>query len=253
MKVKTEHNLSAADRLAKACEPVFEYIGESNRLARRGSPRSAAQIRQDLLALFEQIARANATDYEIASFLTTPEPASDGNIKGGEATLAMMCFSDLILRLREPTWRPLAADCGFPNGDRVFVEQLESALRSNDEQRRPVLAVYYTCVGLGFGGAKTYDLNWMRDAAARLGQKLGANYFGGGIVDQPVWDQPYKPTYLGDHRPPTGRKLLTMLSVFAGLVLLLIGFSIAAYHSAEGKIRKSLDTIMHAAGADAEQ
>jgi hypothetical protein len=201
------------------------------------------------MRLFESIGRAYATDYDIASLLTMPEPAPEGGVKSGEATLAMMCICDAMLRLREPTWRPLAGGCGFSAGDHVFVEQLESALRSNDEQRRPVLAVYYACVGLGYGGTRTSDLNWMRDTAARLGQKLGSGYFGGGIVDQPVWEQPYRATYLGDHRPPTGRKLVTLVAVFVGLGLLLLGFSVAAYHSAQVKIRQSLDTIMQAAGA----
>lgn len=250
---KHAHNQPPAQRLAKACEPVFDYIGESNRLARRGSARSAKQVREELSALFAEVARAAAMDHDIASLLVQPQPAADSTIAQGEATLAMMCFADHTLRMREPTWKPLAGEHGFATGDKAFVDGLDSALKSNDEQRQPVLAVYYTCIGLGYGGTKTFDLNWMRDTAARLGQKLGGQFFGGGIVDRPVSDQPYKATYLGDHRPKAGGRVSLMLGIFAGLVLLLLGFSVAAYHGAEGKIRQSLTTIMQAAGAESSE
>ncbi|MGP1346059.1 MAG: hypothetical protein ACTS3F_05240 [Phycisphaerales bacterium] len=242
--------MSAAERLAKACEPLFDYVGECNRLARRGSPRAPQQVREQVIAIVQHIARDNASDYEIAELLAKPELTDDGVVRG-EAMMVMLCFADHTLTNKDMGWKPLTGEFGIRNPDRRFVESYESAIGSSDPKRAPVLAVYYLCAGLGYGGSRTYDLAWMRDATAALGQALGPKFFGGGMVDHLVWDQPYKQTYLGDHRTRASGRVALILAAFAGSLLLLIGFSVAAYASAEGRIRASLDEINRSTGAPA--
>jgi type IV/VI secretion system ImpK/VasF family protein len=131
--------------LLELTEPVFQYVCRLNRVARKGATIDYETVRSDVRELFAQMADKSRSDARLAQQYQKIE-------------LPLTFFIDSIVsesRLHfamEWNQNRLAFDRQELAGDERFFELLEETLAERGDEAAERLAVYYTCLGLGFSG-----------------------------------------------------------------------------------------------------
>jgi type IV/VI secretion system ImpK/VasF family protein len=133
--------------LVDVCEPFFQYICYLNRLAREGGSIDPSQLEAQLEAELAKIRQDCRTNRELAS------------IYNDKVEWALIAFADFTIReSRFPfagRWKGLGPKRGNLVLDEQFFQLLDETLQETGEAARQRLAVFYTCLGLGFTGMYT--------------------------------------------------------------------------------------------------
>jgi len=154
--------------LLDACEPLFQYVCQLNRSARKGGDLDESHVRSEIKTLLGEIKSKSQNDPQLTAHL-----ASDR----GQIYLVLLCFVDFMVRSSNlsfaPAWVDLADEEAHERaGDEKFFEILESTLREKSDAAKDRIAVFYTCIGLGFTGLYTGQPEILRkkmlECAARL-------------------------------------------------------------------------------------
>jgi type VI secretion system protein ImpK len=154
--------------LLDVCEPLFQYVCQLNRSARKGGDLDESHVRSEIKTLLGEIKSKSQNDPQLTAHL-----ASDR----GQIYLVLLCFVDFIVRSSNlsfaPAWLDLAEEEEHERaGDEKFFEVLETTLREKSDAARDRVAVFYTCIGLGFTGLYTGQPEILRkkmlECAARL-------------------------------------------------------------------------------------
>lgn len=126
-------------------EPVFQYVCRLNRVARKGASIEIETVRSDARALFETMSDRSRSDARLAQQFQKIE-------------LPLIYFLDSVVaesRLHfamEWNQNRLAFDRQELAGDERFFELLEETMKERGDEATERLAVFYTCLGLGFSG-----------------------------------------------------------------------------------------------------
>ena len=159
-------------RLVDLCEPLFQYVCYVNRLARKGGSMPPKELEARLESLLAEIEMKAKADPRFAL-------AYDDKVRW-----ALMFFADSMVRQsRLPyaaTWSGLAPKRGNKAGDEQFFDKLDQTLEEDGEVARERLAVFYTCLGLGFTGMYAVEPDAvekvirpkMREVFARIGGRV---------------------------------------------------------------------------------
>ena len=148
-------------------EPLFQYVCRVNRSARKGGVYAEDQVRAEVRAILADIKAKADTD---------PDLAGQFDPRKGRLLLVLMFFVDFMVRnsslsfARE--WGDLAAEEGEPDGDRRFFQMMDETLADRSEAATQRLAVYYTCLGLGFSGSHTGEAKFLRQKMLELSARL---------------------------------------------------------------------------------
>ena len=134
--------------LLELCEPLFHYICRVNRSARKGGNVSHGQIRAEIDSLFKEIHIKAAGDSGLENHLDKDK---------GKIELVLAFFVDFMVKESKlpfaDEWQELGASkFNELAGDEKFWDLLEETLADRSEVADERLAVYYTCIGLGFTG-----------------------------------------------------------------------------------------------------
>lgn len=142
---------------------------------------------------------------------------------------------------------PLARELGgFVNGKTQFFADLQEAFKENPDLARQRLAVYYTCLCLGFAGVHRSNPKELRDQAERIYGLLGD------LLDRdpakPICQDAYEVDESVLYRPV--RERIT----FIGSVLLILVFATLVvyyflYRSGTEQLRETLQEILVTAPA----
>ena len=149
------------------CEPLFQYICRVNRSARKNIVYDMEQVRSEVRQVLEDIRGRASADRRLAAQF---DPA------GGRLLLVLTFFADFMVRSGSLSfaneWEDLAAEQGETNGDQRFWEFLEETLGDRSEDAVQRLAVFYTCIGLGFTGWYAGQPEYLRRKMLELSARL---------------------------------------------------------------------------------
>lgn len=130
---------------SELCEPFFQYVCLLNRSSRQGAKYDLETVRSEINALFASLKAQAAGDPRLdANYEKLRRPLAyfvDATIAGGRSSIAQAWDK----RRLAYEWQEFA-------GDEKFWDLLEETLNEQTEDATERLAVYYTCVGLGFTG-----------------------------------------------------------------------------------------------------
>jgi type IV/VI secretion system ImpK/VasF family protein len=198
--------------LLELCEPLFLYVCRLNRSARKGGTHDYNRVRAEVNAIFEQMRARAAT-----------EPRLVGQYPKIERVLIFFVDS-LISESRLPFAREWhrnrkAFELDELAGDDRFWELLDETLAESTPEATERLAVFYTCIGLGFtgfyAGQPKYQRQKMMQISARLQHVVDTD------VDTRVCPDAYEHVNTADLVQPPAVKLAGIAIALIGLIVVL--------------------------------
>jgi len=194
--------------LLDICEPLFQYICCLNRSVRTGGIENRAAARTKIDDLFRQMKQTAATRPDLMAGYEKVE-------------LPLIFFADsMIWDSRLPfakDWPRIAFERGEKAGDEKFFLMLEDTLKEC-EAAADRLAVFYTCLGLGFTGIYAGRLDYVRQKMSECARWMR------GMIETSdsalICPDAYKVDE-SNHIEPPGVKLVGMGIVLVGLVIVL--------------------------------
>jgi len=221
--------------LADICEPIFQYICELNRKARRGARVDFGVVRSDIKSLMADARRrAEKTPGMIKAW-----PTADLVLT--YFTDSMIVSSKLASVSGGQSWKPMSYEIQKLGYDEEFWKILDETLKDMSDDATQALSVFYVCVGLGFQGYNVGQpeliRNKMREMSARLLMMVDADQEGRICEDAYVHLDTRNLT-----EPPgkrvTGMTLLALLVL--GVVLVSCFFF---FRDASEALKSSLDGV----------
>lgn len=219
--------------LPLVCEPLFQWACRLNRSIRKGVAPTAAHAREEAVAVLAE-ASARARQAGIADRFARAEPV-------------LLYFADFTARALPDAaqWSSLAQERGLDGGDEDFFDRLDETLRDPSAEATEQIAVFYTCMGLGFTGWYTGQPEVLRrkmqECAACLRPQIDAD------PTARVTPEAYEHVNTADLTEPPARHLGALLIVAAGLALTLLAANAVAYIQKRAELKSSLDVIIRAA------
>lgn len=222
--------------LLELCEPLFQYVCRLNRSARKGGAHEAPMVRADLQKIFADM---------YSRSLSTPGLRDQYE----KVRVALVCFVDYMVRTSKVSfaqdWKAMAEDEDPPiyTGDDYFFDpELKKTMEEKGAAGDERLAVFYTCMGLGFLGAYETDpgevKNKMKEIAGRIRTMMDTEEAGR------VCPEAYEATNRADLTEPPLRPLTPLAVALAGMMIVFFVANIYLYRSASKELRESLDQIV---------
>jgi len=197
-------------------EPLFQYVCRINRSARKGGVYDQDQVRVEVKAILADI-KAKAD--------STPSLAGQFDPRKGKLWLVLLFFVDFMIRNSRLSfafdWNDLARDENELAGDQKFFELLEETIADRSDAATERLAVYYTCLGLGFTGFYTGQPEFLRrkmlELSARLRSLIRAD------TAERVCPEAYENVNTDNLiQPPTGSLVGVMIALVGMLVVVFV-------------------------------
>jgi type VI secretion system protein ImpK len=222
--------------LLELSEPLFQYICRLNRSARKGGNYEFSQVQAEIKGFLAE-ARGKAVGANLA----------DGWEK---IELILMFFCDFMIKesalpwARE--WRELAFDRQEMAGDEKFFDLLEETLKDKSPSANDRLAVFYTCIGLGFTGWYTGQPEYLRRKMKEIAARLQAT---GQLAEaQRICPDAYEKVDTRDLIEPPGTKLIGIGIALVGLMIVLFcTYGYMYYHNAD-ELKTALQTVQKKSG-----
>jgi type IV/VI secretion system ImpK/VasF family protein len=220
-------------KLLSLCEPLLQYVCRLNRSAVKGCTLPIERVRADIQQLFEEIRHEASSRPDLA--------AQYERIK-----LPLVFFVDFMIR--ESTlsfrmdWIPMACDFNELAGDEKFFELLEADLADASDGAAERLAVYYTCLGLGFTGLYTGEPDVIRRLLGRISGRISR--FMDADARTRICPQAYEHTDTRDFTEPPGTKLVGIGIALAGLLIVWFVAYYLLFSSVSNEIDAHLTGIL---------
>lgn len=141
--------------LLELAEPIFQYVCRLNRSAKKSAGQDPAHVRGDLKALFTDARAKAATDLAQAQQWKLAEPA-------------LIFFVDFMIRSSQLPFAMDWEDLAYTElnretaGDEKFFDLLDKTLAERSDTADERIAIFYTCIGLGFTGFYTGQPEYLR-------------------------------------------------------------------------------------------
>lgn len=210
-----------ANELLALCDPVFSAVCRLNRKGRLAQSANLGVIVSPEAARteFEQLLERSAAS---AREIPGMEPRFE------EAAEVLKWFVDAIVfhssfPFDPAEWRPLSYATGSGSYIDEFFIKLEKTLSRRGREADELLAVFYTCLGLGLGG-RFVSPGEVESAMDRIRPRV--------IKRSSASSRIFAEAYRADTRDLTGRVGLPLTLIGASLVVLVIGlyaFNAVAY------------------------
>jgi type VI secretion system protein ImpK len=239
--------------LLELTEPLFQYVCRLNRLARksgatptgetvfisktggiRGGNLEYTLVRNDIKAIFEDMAQKSEKDFRLAKLYKDVE-------------LPLLFFVDSIICESSLSfaadWNKnrLAFDRNELAGDEKFFDLLEETAKDQSEEASERLAVYYTCVGLGFTGFYFKQPEFLRKTmlsiAPRIRRWVDAD------ETAKICTDAYEVTDTRELTEPPSRKVLAVSLIFVCLTAAALVSYVWLYRQSARDLNESLDRI----------
>jgi len=222
-------------KLLEVCEELFQYACRLNRSARKGAPLEPTMVRSDIKTILSRIrAKAGGDPLVAQQFDKIERP--------------LIYFIDFMI---EESVLPFAGEWkasrlqneyfSVNDGDEHFFDMLDETLRDTSREATERLAVFYTCLGLGFtgfyAGQPEYLRRKMMEMNARL-RDIMETEAGARIVPEA-----YEHTDTSDLIQPPTRSLIGLVLALVVVLVTLVGLSVYMYISQSAEMRKAFDSI----------
>lgn len=224
--------------LLELCEPFFQSICRLNRSARKGVRFEPSAVRTELKSLLaETRQRASGTPGLLDQF--------------DKVELVLIFFADFMIKESKldfaKRWQELAHDKNELSGDEAFFDLLDETLSDTSERATERLAVFYTCLGLGFTGFYTGQPEYLRKKMMEISARVRT------MIDKDdgskICPEAYEHTDTSDLIEPPGRSLIGIGIALFGLLLVLVALNWYLYTSSSGELIDALESIIRAGGA----
>jgi type VI protein secretion system component VasF len=217
--------------LLELSEPLFQYICRLNRSARKGGAFELSQVQADLKGFLAE-AKAKALGANLA------EPWE-------KIELPLLFYCDFMIKesalpwARE--WKEMAFERHEMAGDEKFFDLLEETLKDKSPSANDRLAVFYTCMGLGFTGWYTGQPEYLRRKMKEIAARLQAA--GQFTEAQRICPDAYEKVDSRDLIEPPGTKLVGIAIALVGLIVVLFFVYGYLYHDSAKQLQDALKTV----------
>lgn len=231
--------------LLELCEPLFLYMCRLNRSARKGGTHEYNRVRSEVDAIFDQMKARAAT-----------EPRLVGQYPKIERVLIFfvdsMVSESKLPFAREWHRNRKAFDLDELAGDDRFWELLDETLQESTPEATERLAVFYTCIGLGFtgfyAGQPEYLRTKMMQIAARLQHVVDTD------IDTRICPDAYEHLNTSDLVEPPAVKLAGIAIALVGLIIVLFVSNIFLFRWTADELVSALrDVRKHEVAASQER
>jgi type VI protein secretion system component VasF len=225
----------AYTNLIHLCEPAFEYICKVNRIARNGGQMDYHQLRADILDILEEIEKEAARDARLSQLYEQVKMPLIFFIDSTIVRSGINCAED---------WEEnrIAFDHGHLSGDEDFFDMMEEMEADPSDNASECLAIFFTCVGLGFTGFYEDKTDFLKKKMDKISTRI-RKY----IESDPnarIAPECYEHTDRSDLVEPPGSKLLGILIAFAGLFIVVFISILILFDQAVGDLNRSVNTVV---------
>lgn len=220
--------------LLELCEPLFQYICRLNRSARKHGAYEMEQARGEIKALFAEMQN---------KAVATPGLRDQYE----KVRLALVFFADFMVRTSSLSfaaqWKLLAEEEVKPifTGDEMFFDLLDETLKDRTEAATERLAVFYTCMGLGFLGFYEDQPDVVQRKTKEIAGRIR------GMMDaedvQRICPEAYEATNTADLTTPPFRSLAPYVIAVIGLAIVVLCANFLSYKLKSGELVGALRSI----------
>jgi type VI secretion system protein ImpK len=226
--------------LLQLCEPLFHYVCFLNRSARKGGGVfDQSYVKGELRQTFADMKARSAADPHLASQYEKVE-------------LPLLFFVDAMVKYSKLPfaldWEDLAYERNELAGESKFFELLDRTLAERSDAANERLAVFYTCLGLGFTGEYAGHAVDLRKKMLEISSRIR------GLVDfntqGRVCPEAYEHVDTRNLIEPPARSLGGIAIALVGLVVVLLATNFVLYRQYTQDLATAVETIK---GADSSQ
>ena len=219
--------------LLELCDPMFQFVCRLNRSARKGARPDLDQVRDEVKAIFAQMRSTAAS-----------APALVGQYEKIE--LVLIFFVDFMVKSsalpNAGEWQELAYERKELAGDEKFFDLLDETLADRSDAAGERLAVFYTCIGLGFTGWYTGQPEYLRRKMMECSARIRAHVDSDHLAK--ICPESYEHVNTANLIEPPGSSLVGIGIALVGLVIVLFVANAYLYHSTSSELIKSLKRIV---------
>jgi type VI secretion system protein ImpK len=220
--------------LIELTEPLFQYVCRLNRMGRSGTRADYTVVREELKAILEDTMQKSMSDARLAAQVKKME-------------LPLVFFVDsMIAESKLPfagQWHSnrLAFARNELAGDEKFFDLLEETMQDNSEEASERLAVYYTCIGLGFCGMYIGQQDYLRGKMMAIAPRIRH------LIDADqtarICGEAYEKVDTRDLVEPPSRKMFLIAMVFIICTFSMFVSYIWMFKRASGDFKRALEKI----------
>jgi type VI protein secretion system component VasF len=228
-------------RLLELTEPLFLYICELNRGTRKGAHLEYGRARAEIEGLFKDMRTTAAGEIGLNAQFQEIEPVLIFFVDS--------IISDSDLEFAEDWNRNRMADeRNLLAGDSRFWELLKDTLAESTEEATERLAVFHTCIGLGFVGDHIGEpeaiRNNMAQVTARLRGTIDMDDDTLSIEQRRICPAAYENVNTADLIEPPGVKLMGIAIALVGLIVVLFVANVWLFKETSRDLNNALDTVI---------
>lgn len=223
------------ENLIHLCEPAFEYVCKVNRIARNHGQIDYHELRANMVEILESIEKEAEQDSRLAPLYQQVKMPLIAFIDSTIVRSGLNCAED---------WddNRLAYEYGQLSADEDFFDQLEELETDSSEAASECLAIFYTCIGLGFTGFYEENTDFLKKKMDKIAPRI-RKY----IESDPnarISPECYEHTDRSDLVEPPGSKLVGILIAFAGLFLIVFISILVLFEQAAGDLNRAVNTVV---------
>lgn len=229
-------------KLLEVCEELFQYACRLNRSARKGAPLEPTMVRSDIKTILSRIRSKAGSDPMLAQQFDKIERP-------------LIYFIDFMIEESElpfaGEWKSSRLQNEYfsvNDGDEHFFDLLDETLRDTSREATERLAVFYSCVGLGFSGFYAGQPEYLRRKMMEMNARLRD------IMDTEagakIVPEAYEHTDTSDLVQPPTRSLIGLVIAMVVVLVTMIGLSVYMYMSQSAEMRDAFDAIETTLDAD---
>lgn len=219
--------------LLELCEPLFQYVCRLNRSARKGGSYEPTRVRAEIDALFEE---------------TKAKAAADPNLTAQYDKVLMPLVFLVDFMIKESAlpfarqWKEIAYEYNELAGDEKFFDLLDETLADPSQAATERLAIYYTCMGLGFTGWYTGQPEYLRKKQLEISARIRTMM----DVDQAqrICPEAYEHVDTSDLIQPPGMKLLGIFLALVGMTIVMFVANFFLFRTTSSDLQEALRRII---------
>ncbi|MFC1634473.1 DotU family type IV/VI secretion system protein [Planctomycetota bacterium] len=218
--------------LLELCEPLFQYVCRLRRSARMGRTMGMDEVRNDVAKTFSEMKAEASSNPELVTQYERVE-------------LPLVFFTDFMIKESNlpfaDDWVELGRERNELAGDEKFFDLLDAELADPSDAATQRLVIFYTCLGLGFTGVYTGQLESIQRMISQISTRISA------LMDADkksyICPEAYENVDTRDFVEPPGAKLA---GIGITLIALIIVWAVAyccLFKWTSDDLSKSLDMI----------
>ena len=243
--------------LMELVEPLFLFVCRLNRIGRSQGQISSGRTSSPFAS--DSSSYDQARD-EVVRLLTTMKDEAAGDValtrQFDEVDMPLIFFVDSIIAESQLSFRErwhenrLAGERGELAGDDKFFDMLDDCLADASEEATERLAVYFTCLGLGFTGKYAGDPLQIDTRMQRITHRIRRRWLNRDL-EKKLCPTCYEHTDKSDLPKPTRDSVARIVIIWGFGIVTLIGVYTYFYQRSAGELRGLVEEFAAPASAPA--